>query len=297
MLENQVNDQILLLGGDLTKDILFPLNYPFYNIPEHQELYKLLNSLSPLAVIFISHSPVDPVPISQDKDFKIPSATISSESGEKIINSDGNVISIKIESTITEAKSSILFGGLKSNRLPEIILIAHLDTQFFSPGAHDDASGVLCLLEIMRLLKENDSSLPIKFVITTGHEHTGDGEKLFIDKVNDAGIILKYFFNIDGIGHKRIEDQISFYNMEEQLKTKILNLQEDYEIIEGSQWFQGLHAVFAQTGTTCLALSSQSLGIHHTPKDRFDLLSLSKIKNRAEFIYKILKIIEIELSY
>jgi hypothetical protein len=85
--------------------------------------------------------------------------------------------------------------------------------------------------------------------------------------------------------------------MEEQLKTKILNLQEDYEIIEGSQWFQGLHAVFAQTGTTCLALSSQSLGIHHTPKDRFDLLSLSKIKNRAEFIYKILKIIEIELSY
>ncbi|MHA2197698.1 MAG: hypothetical protein ACXABO_19085 [Promethearchaeota archaeon] len=132
----------LLLGGDLTKDILFPLNYPFYNIPEHQELYKLLNSLSPLAVIFISHSPVDPVPISQDKDFKIPSATISSESGEKIINSDGNVISIKIESTITEAKSSILFGGLKSNRLPEIILIAHLDTQFFSPGAHDDASGV-----------------------------------------------------------------------------------------------------------------------------------------------------------
>ena len=180
---------------------------------------------------------------------------------------------------------------------PEIALIAHLDTQFFSPGAHDDASGVLCLVEIMRMLQGEGSTLPIEFVITTGHEHTGDGEKLFLERIKEEEINLKYFFNIDGIGHKIIEEQISFYNIHEELKSKISNIQEYYGIYEGPQWPQGIHSVLAQKGTKCFALTSQSLDIHHTPKDSFNLLSLPKIKTCATYVHNILKIIEKELSY
>jgi len=291
--KEKVKDKILLLGGNLTKEILFPLNYTFYNVPEHQELYNLLNMLSPLAVIFISHSTFNPVAISQDIDFKIPSATISAENGVKILENNNKKISLKIETEITETKSSIIRGRLNSDIIPEVVLVAHLDSQFFSPGAHDDASGVLCLLQIMRLLQEEPSYLPIEFVITTGHEHTGDGEKLLLDRLNEENINLKYFFNIDGIGHKLIQDQISFYNVKEEIKTRVLKVQKDYGISEGPQWPQGLHGILAQAGTKCCAISSQSLDIHHTPKDNFDLLSLSKIKKCAEFIYRIIKIIEI----
>ena len=295
--KNRVSDKILILGGNITKDVLIPLNYTFYNIPEHQGLYRLLNKLSPLAVIFISHDSFNPVPLSQDVDFKIPSATITIENAIKIVESDNNLISLKLESEINDTKSSILRGRFNKTKVPEIALIAHLDTQFFSPGAHDDASGVLCLIQIMRLLREEHSSLPIEFVITTGHEHTGDGEKLFLEKINEEGINLKYFFNIDGIGHKIIHDQISFYNIPEEIKAKISNIQEYYGIYEGPQWPQGIHRILSKTGTKCFAIASQSLDIHHTPKDTFNLLSLSKIKDCATYIHIILKIIEKELSY
>jgi len=294
--KNRVKDKILILGGNLTREILIPLNYTFYNIPEHQELYRLMNKLSPLAVIFISHDSFNPAPISQDVDFKIPSATITTENAIEIVENDNNLISLKLESEITETKSSILRGRLNERKIPEVALIAHLDTQFFSPGAHDDASGVLCLVQIMRLLREESSSLPIEFVITTGHEHTGDGEKLFLEKIKEEGINLKYFFNIDGIGHKIIQEQISFYTIPEDIKVKILNIQEYYGIYEGPQWPQGIHGMLSQTGTKCFAIASPSLDIHHTPKDTFDLLSLSKIKDCATYIHNILKIIEKELS-
>lgn len=142
---------------------------------------------------------------------------------------------MKIDAKISKSKSTIIKGHLKSDVKPDIVLLAHLDSQFFSPGAHDDASGVLCLTEILRLLQREPIPLSLEFVFTTGHEHDGDGEKLMVDKLNEENISLNYFFNIDGIGHKFIQDQISFYNINNALESEILQLQKNYDISKGPQ--------------------------------------------------------------
>ena len=95
-----------------------------------------------------------------------------------------------------------------------------------------------------------------------------------VDKLNEENISLNYFFNIDGIGHKFIQDQISFYNINNALESEILQLQKNYGISKGPQWPQGLHGIYAQHGIKCFAITSQSLDVHHTPEDTFALLDV-----------------------
>jgi len=72
-----------------------------------------------------------------------------------------------------------------------------------------------------------------------GHEHNGDGEKLMVDKLNEENISLNYFFNIDGIGHKFIQDQISFYNINNALESEILQLQKTMAYLKDLNGLKG----------------------------------------------------------
>jgi len=57
-------------------------------------------------------------------------------------------------------------------RPEEIVLIgAHYDTQFNTPGADDNASGVAALLEIARLLKDSQPLRTLRLVSFTNEEH------------------------------------------------------------------------------------------------------------------------------
>lgn len=59
-----------------------------------------------------------------------------------------------------------------SSLAPEILVIgAHYDTVFGSPGADDNASGVAALLEIARLLKDSKPARTIRLVAFANEEH------------------------------------------------------------------------------------------------------------------------------
>ncbi len=91
----------------------------------------------------------------------------------------------------------------------EIILMAHIDTRVadnndstsFAPGANDDASGMSCLLETVRIVSQIPLKQTIKCLFVSGEEHGLDGSKAMAEKAKEEGWPILAVINNDMIGN------------------------------------------------------------------------------------------------
>ncbi|GAB3876192.1 hypothetical protein GCM10028802_13660 [Terrabacter terrigena] len=58
-------------------------------------------------------------------------------------------------------------------RRPHVVIGAHLDTVPRSPGAEDNASGLMVLAEVARIVREQPGALPVRFVAFGAEEARG----------------------------------------------------------------------------------------------------------------------------
>ncbi|MFX0100303.1 MAG: M28 family metallopeptidase [Candidatus Hodarchaeota archaeon] len=286
---DDAKDKIIFLYGDLTKENLFPQNFPFYQYEPHQEIYHHLTRIHPLAIIFASHKTLEPVPLSEDEDFHVPSVTVSALEGVRIIKSIEKKIKLIINSRLDKGTGTQVIARKEGSGDGKIIVSGHLDTMYSSPGAHDNASGVLCLLGIANLLEKPDMIHAIELVALTGHECFGKAEVPYFDVITKENELVAWI-NVDGVGHFVVPDKISFYNIGEKGKMEILNILGDTSCLEeGEQWFQGEHAHVARKNVPCIAISAgKSLDVHHTRHDTFDLLDASRISDISRIIANII---------
>ena len=287
---NKFTNEILVFYGQLSKETLFPLEYPFYNLDEHKEIYNTLKSIQPLALIFISHSITNLPLFNIDEQFDIPTITISPLDGIKLLEHKNQKIKLKIDARNKESSSYNVIMSKKGKTTKKIVIFAHMDTVHFSPGAHDNSSGIICLLKLIEELPKKELEYSIELVAASGHEYTGKGEHLYYSELIKNPSEIRLFINVDGVGHWIISDKVAFYNFLDDQKTKILKLIEPIlGNCEGEQWPQGLHYPLSFQNISCITISAgESLDIHHTPNDTFDYLNLKSLDKVAMAIREII---------
>ena len=288
--KEEISNKIIVLYGELTKEILFPLNFPFFNIEYHQNLYKLLIKKKPAAVIFISHNHLMTIPLSEDDEFSIPSLTISPQDGIEILRQPKSKIELIINSELKEEVSYNVIGRKNLKTTKKIIIAAHLDTKYFSPGAHDNSSGILSLLSLAEKINKLDIPLSIELVALSSHEYSSKGVLNYINKLQDNLNSIVSFINVDGVGHWIIPDKVSFYNFNENEEQMILEKISNYlGNCKGEQWYEGEHLYFSQQGVNCLAFSAGfSLDVDHTEFDNFNLINPSKINQITDSLREVI---------
>lgn len=321
---------ILMLSGDLTKEILFPPKFPFYTDELSVKIYTAIIQFQPALVIFVSHSEFNYQPLSVDSDFQIPSITIPPSVGAYILNSESKTISVKIKSTLSNQMSyhiigRILEGNLeqkidskklspkkkdsnikstqeqesdtKKKRTPrklpvrkKIIIAAHLDTMYFSSGAHDNTSGVLCLLLLASKLNSYQWPFDIEIVAFTSHELSGFGTLKYVQRIDKENPSILGFINIDAVGHPVFPDFVSLYNISDERAAHILSvIEQKTGISKGEPWYQGEHVIFMQKNIPCVVFcEGKSLDFHHTKADTFELLNLPQIQRIVDAILETL---------
>lgn len=88
----------------------------------------------------------------------------------------------------------------------EVYLVAHLDglgtgVETF-PGADDNASGVVDLLEVARVLSNYSFSRTLVLLISTGEEHGALGVKSYLGQLSVEKVrSIKYVDNVDMVGY------------------------------------------------------------------------------------------------
>jgi aminopeptidase YwaD len=285
-------DKIILLLGEIAREQLMPKNFVFYNPEEHQKIISLLENSGAKAIISATGrnaalaGGVYPFPLIEDGDFDIPSVYMTEEEGQRLIKKTGKSVFLESLSKRIPSKGFNVIGRKGNSNFRKIVVTAHIDAKKGTPGAIDNATGVIVLLLLAELLKDYNGNRLIEIVALNGEDYYAvPGQMNYIStNKNDFGQILLNI-NIDGAGYKEGQSAFSLFNLPGEILQKVKMVIRQYsDITEGVQWPQGDHSIFLQFGVPAIAVSSKwfidNIGdqdITHTPKDNIGIVDCNKI--------------------
>lgn len=289
--------KILLLYGPITREQLMPKNFLFYNPREHQQIIALLEQSGPAAIICATGrnaalaGGVYPFPLIEDGDFDIPSVFMTEDEGKRLLPRAGSTVALQSQSRRIPGKSYNVIArkGEPSNQ--RIVITAHIDAKKGTPGAIDNATGVIVLLLLARLLADYSGDRQLEIVALNGEDYYAvPGQMLYLRHNQDhfAEIILN--INIDGAGYLEGNSAFSFYGLPGDIREHTAEVMNRFVgIVEGVQWQQGDHSIFTQNGCPAIAVSSEwftdniaEQEITHTSADNSAIVDSSKVVEIAE---------------
>lgn len=296
-----IEGNVLLLYGDITKEQLMPKNFPFYNPEEHQRIINILEFKKPGAIITATAMDLDmvgaiyPFPLLEDGDFEIPSVYTTDKEGNKLAEYADKLIRLESHAKRKPANGYQVVArkGIYSDR--KVVLFAHIDTRLGTPGANDNASGVITLLLLAELMESYEGNLGIEIVAMNGEDYyAASGEKIWVAENEGLFNRILLGINLDDVGYHRGKIAYSLYGCPPQIETAInqaFSFSED--LIQGEPWYQGDHGLFLINQVPALAVTSDQMvemmrEITHTPKDTPDLVDPKKMLTLAKALKELL---------
>jgi aminopeptidase YwaD len=287
---------IAVLADDLAAEPLTPRAYPFYGSEEHTAILDSLEESRPAAVIAITGrypelcGALDPFPLIEDGDFPIPTANVRPAEAAPLLSGEGLAASVEIRSKRrpSVARNIVAVRGPQHRR---VTVTAHVDTKPGTPGAVDNAAGVVVLLLLADLLAPaRHPHLPvgIEFLVVNGEDHfAAPGEVAWLEanagKLDDVSLMI----NIDGAGYREGGSAFSLYNVDDEVTAHVKRSFADHgDISEGPAWYQSDHAIFAMQGRAALAITTERVQemlavLFHSEHDTPDQVDADRIVSIA----------------
>lgn len=293
----EISGKILFLYGEIAKEQLMPKNFVFYNPEEHQQIISLLEKGRPKAIICATGKNaalaggVYPFPLIEDGDFDIPSVYMTEDEGNKLLPYVGKTVALKSISKRIQGKGCNVIARKGRNLNGRIVIAAHIDAKKGSPGAIDNATGVIILLLMARLLEDYCGDILIEIVAFNGEDYyAASGQMLYISKNQGKFSDIHLNITVDGAGYREGKSVFSFFGLPDELRKKAEEVMNEYNgITEGIQYPQGDHSIFVQNGCPAIAVSSkwlidnlESQQITHTSKDNVDIVDCHKVVEIAQ---------------
>lgn len=297
------NGKFILLHGDIAREQLMPKNFVFYNPEEHKKIIALLERSGASAIICATGrnaalaGGVYPFPLIEDGDFEIPSVYMTEEEGQRLMKFCGERLFLESRSERIAGEGYNVTGRKGNVHGQRIVVTAHIDAKKGTPGAIDNATGVIVLLLLAELLRDYSGERLIEIVAFNGEDYYAvPGQMQFIAANLGKFSEIMLNINIDGAGYHEGRSAISFYDLEADTETTVKRIIEEFPgITIGPQWPQGDHSIFVQSGVPAIAVSSEWFTeniaiqeITHTPKDNPGLVDVTKIPEIAQFIAEII---------
>lgn len=299
-----LDNRILLMTGELSKEQIMPKNFIFYNPEEHQRLISILEAKNPLAIICATgpgeglSKGLDPFPVFEDGDFHIPSVYMKEAEAQTLLKYQGQEVTLISKSRRIPATGQNLVArksGAETSHKDRLILCSHIDAKKNTPGAVDNATGVAVLLGLAEKLQQYNGTHNLELVVFNGEDYYAvPGQMLYLQqnegKLQDVQMVI----NIDGAGHIDSRSALSFYNLPEKSTRETLEIASDFNtIVQGEEWYEGDHSMFLQQGVPCMAVTSSNLheavmNISHTPEDTLDQVNQVLLEDLVAFLHRMI---------
>ena len=302
--QQDLSGKILLLHGDIAEEQLMPKNFVFYNPEEHRRIITLLEQRQPAAIVSATGKNaalaggVYPFPLIEDGDFDIPSVYTTEEEGRRLLAFVGERATLRSMSTRIPAKAYNVVARKGTDVGRRIVISAHIDAKKGTPGATDNATGVVTLLLLAELLRDYEGDRLLEIAAFNGEDYyLVPGQMDYLNKNQGRFDTIVLNINIDGAGYKDGKSAFSFFDLPGPLRAAADEVLARFDgITEGVQWYQGDHSMFVQQGRPAIAVSSQwflenfgSQNITHTPKDNMDIVDCGKIVEIAEALNRLIR--------
>jgi aminopeptidase YwaD len=286
--------EILLMRGTLCAEQLMPKNFVFYNPDHHKRIYALLEEKQPAAIVTATEKNPElvgalyPFPLIEDGDFNIPSVYCTDVVGREIMDKTGEVFHLVIEAKRIPATACNVIAFKNQMAPQKIVVSAHIDAYWSTPGALDDASGIVVLLLLAEMLQDYRGKSGIEIVAFNGEDYYSAGGQMdYLRRYKQDFNRMVAAINIDDVGYKKGRTACSLYECSSEIEQKALGIFGNYNgIVMGEPWYQGDHMIFVQNGKPAIAFTSEKIAelmatITHTPKDIPDMVDCERLVELA----------------
>jgi len=292
--------KVVLLKGEIAREQLLPKNFPFFQLPEHRQIIDLLESGGFKAVICAtSYNPevaggVYPFPLIEDGDFVLPSVYMTDREGERLAAHQGETVSLEVKATRQPARGYNVVARKGHPEVPRMVFVAHLDSKKGTPGAIDNATGLIVLLLLAEKLGNYQEPIPVEIVALNGEDYySNPGEVLYLKEIQNQPENILLGVNIDGAGYIKGDTAVSSYGcppVVEKLIHTLIN--STTGVVNGDPWYQGDHALFIQNEIPALGVTSERmediLAVAHTSRDTPALVDCAKLVAVSDFLCHLL---------
>jgi aminopeptidase YwaD len=291
-------DNILLMRGDICNEQLMPKNFVFYNPDHHKQIYAILEKKKPAAIIAATEKKPElvgalyPFPLIEDGDFDIPSVFCTGDTGKDIALKKGEKFYLKIEAKRIPSSACNVIAIKNQTAYRKIVVTAHIDAYWSTPGAVDNAAGVTVLLLLAEMLANYKGETGIEIVAFNGEDYYGaSGQMDYLCRYSQDFNRIAVAINIDDAGYRNGKTAYSLYECPDEIIRKARNSFLNYEgIVEGDQWYQSDHMIFVQNGIPAIAIASENIAelmatVAHTPADTPDMVDCEKLVEIANALY------------
>jgi aminopeptidase YwaD len=299
--------KILLMHGAVCAEQLMPKNFVFYNPDHHKRIYALMEEKQPAAIITVTEKrpelvgAIYPFPLIEDGDFDIPSVFCSDVVGREILAKTAEDFRLEIEARRIPSTACNVIARKNPAASRKIVVSAHIDAYWSTPGASDNASGTVVLLLLAEMLRDYKGNPGIEIVAFNGEDYYSAGGQMdYLRRYGEdlAGMVTA--INIDDVGYKPGKTAYSLYNCSDEIQQKAqITLGKYAGIIPGEPWYQGDHMIFVQNQKLAIAFTSEKVAelmatITHSPKDTPEIVDCGKLVELAQALHDLVTSLEIQ---
>lgn len=304
-----LTSKLLLIHGELAREQVMPKNFPFYNPEHHRALVSLLEAKNPLAIIAATERDPDmvgggvyPFPLFEDGDFDIPNVYMTDDQGARLAAHLGEQVSLTLTARRIPSRGVNVLAR-KGEQAQRVVLMAHIDARLGTPGAGDNASGVITLLLLAELLQNYQGKLGIELLAMNGEDYfCNPGEQLYLAQHASTFDQVLLGINIDDVGYFKGKIAYSLYGCPEPVSERIEQVLGGYpELTPGEAWYQGDHSLLVMSGVPALAFTSDQLAelmaeITHTAKDTPEVIDTRRIVALAQALHALVVRLEMDAA-
>jgi aminopeptidase YwaD len=275
----ELKGRIAVLYGDLTKAPLSPKGW-FLKSERDDRVIQLLEGKEPEAIITIQAVMGPLVRVIEDWEFVVPSASAPPATGLRLLGEAETMVSLRIDSRRFQGSSSNVVGRASGRGASKVVLCAHYDTKFDTPGALDNASGVAALLSLARRLSQHDFEHDLELVAFSGEENLPIGDDEYLRRAGGSFGRIAAAINFDGIGHILGSNSLTTIAASEAFTQEVHRLSGDFPgIVWVDPWPQSNHSTFSWRGVPSIAFTTEGgPPAAHLRSDTAEWISRSKLE-------------------
>lgn len=222
----------------------------------------------------------------------IPAIAISNEDGSYLKSNleDGQIIKINMraDNIQEDSYSQNIIGTMNSDKLnaQTIVIGAHYDC-VDTPGANDNGSGAVSLLEIARILSSRNLDYNIKFVAFGAEEVGLVGSKEYVNSLTQSELNnIKCMINIDMVG---VGDTLGIFTSSKYADSFIADLTQEYAEKFNIKYVRKAidrsdHAPFEAVGIPVSFLMYEQDYNYHTDNDIIENIQLEDLENTCKVV-------------
>ena len=263
---------IAVLCGDLTMQPLSPKSW-FLASERELHMIELLEQKQPAALITVQSNPGNLERLIEDADFDIPSAVVPAVVGRQLLANQSQSIQLTISSKTEPGLGRNLVARNYSGSAQRVVLCAHYDTKYDTPGAADNAGGVAILLGLAEYFSHHQPGLNIEIVAFGSEEYMPIGDDYYIEcGENDLFSNTLTAINFDGAGRMLGANSIAMFSESSAFHQNMKKITANFPgVVWVDPWPQSNHSTFAWRGVPSIAFTSQGGPfMHHLRTDTID---------------------------